>query len=329
MGRTPLHRGRGRSRPSAAVSDAERLATAKRLVRRYPGVIGVDWGYVYEDGVRTGEIGIRYHVPRKLPLRKIPTEDRLPKEIERVRVDVLEGGFIPHRADPFSAAAVLQPGLSIGNVPRQSDGTLGLFAKDRRDGTLCVLSNWHVLCGGLAARAGDMISQPGPLFSGPNPARQIAELRRWVSPERQYDAAIAGILPGIQRNDALLDGGVTIAGASEPQVGMHVVKCGAASIFTHALVDAIHGSYQVPYQAFGESTRWMLGIRLVPDANFQDRHVSLPGDSGSIWIEAASGKAVALNFAGEDDVGPLNEYALAHPISDVCALLEIEVAGSS
>ena len=238
---------------------------------------------------------------------------------------MLEGGFKPHRADPFAPAAVLQPGLSVGNVPRQSDGTLGLFVKDRRDGAVCILSNWHVLCGGAAARIGDMISQPGPLFLGPNTARQVAELRRWVSPERQYDAAIAAIVPGLQFNDTLLDGNIGIVGMTEPQVGMHVAKCGAASIFTHALVDAIHGSYQVPYQAFGDAARWMLGIRLVPDGNFQDRHVSLPGDSGSAWVATASGQAVALNFAGEDDVGPLNEYALAHPISDLCGLLEIDV----
>jgi hypothetical protein len=318
-------RRRTRARVTAGVDHA-RLHAAKRLVRRHPSVIGVDWGYVYENGVRTNEIGIRYHVPRKLPLRALPAEQRLPKKLDGLRVDVLEGGYMPHRADPFAPAAVLQPGLSIGNVDRQSDGTLGLFVKDRRDGAVCILSNWHVLCGNAAARVGDAISQPGPLFLGPNPARQIGALRRWISPERQYDAAIASLLPGFQTSDALLEGNARITGMAEPRLGMRVVKCGAASIFTHAVVDAVHGSYQVPYTEFGDTARWMLGIRLVPDAAYQDRHVSLPGDSGSSWIDAATGNAVALNFAGEDDAGPLNEYALAHPISEVCGLLEIGVA---
>src|SRR5262249_10189212 len=304
MSRRALQRRPRRVRGAAVPLDT--LATAKRLVRRYPGIIGVDWGYIYEKGARTGEVGIRYHVPRKLPLRKLATEERLPKAIQRIRIDVLEGGFKPHRADPFAPAAVLQPGLSIGNVPQQSDGTLGLFVKDRRDGAICILSNWHVLCGGAAARIGDKISQPGPLFLGPNTARQVAELRRWVSPERQYDAAIAAIVPGLKFNDTMLEGNIGIAGMTDPQVGMHVAKCGVASIFTHAIIDAIHGSYQVPYQTFGDMARWMLGIRLVPDANFQDRHVSLPGDSGSTWVDTGSGQAVALNFAGEDDIGPLN-----------------------
>src|SRR5262249_25702048 len=272
-----------------------RLRAAKRLVRRYPGVIGVDWGYVYEGGARTDEIGIRYHVPRKRPMRSMPREERLPQRIDGVRVDVLEGGYMPHRADPFARAAVLQPGLSVGNEDRQSDGTLGLFVKDQRDDAVCILSNWHLLCGNAAARVGDSISQPGPLFLGPNPARQIGALRRWISPERQYDAAIAALLPGVEISDALLEGNARITGMAEQRVGMHVVKCGAASIFTHAMVDAVHGSYQVPYTEFGDTARWMLGIRLVPDAAHPDRHVSLPGDSGSAWIDAATGNAVALN----------------------------------
>jgi hypothetical protein len=309
-----------------AVDPVATLAKAKRLVRRYPGVIGVDWGHVYKDGVRTEERGVRYHVPRKLPMRALAGEDRLPKAIDGTRVDVIEGGYKPHGGDPFAQAAVLQPGLSVGNVPRRSNGTLGLFVKDRRNGTLCVLSNWHVLCGGPAAQAGDMISQPGPQFLGPNPARQVAELRRWVLPERQYDAAIASIVPGMQVDETLLTGNVAISGTIDPQVGMHVVKCGAASGFTHALVDGINGSYQVPYDEFGDATRWMLGIHLVPDPSFHDQDVSLEGDSGSAWIDANSGNAVALNFAGENDAGPLNEYALAHPVSDLFRLLELDIA---
>jgi hypothetical protein len=321
--RVAPHRVRG----TAARDWKATLTKAKRLVRRYPGVIGVDWGHIYEDGVRTGEQGVRFHVPRKLPLRALAMEDRLPKAVDKTRADVIEGGYKPHGGDPFALAATLQPGLSIGNVPRESSGTLGLFVRDRGDGALCILSNWHVLCGGLAARKGDMISQPGPQFLGPNPPRQVAELRRWVTPARQYDAAIAALASGMQISEALLTGNVTIARITDPQVGMHVVKSGAASGFTHALIDGINGSYQVPYDEFGDTIRWMVGIHLVPDHAFHDRDVSLEGDSGSAWIDANSGNAVALNFAGENDAGPLNEYALAHPIADLFHLLDLDLTG--
>jgi hypothetical protein len=142
--------------------------------------------------------------------------------------------------------------------------------------------------------------------------------------ERQYDAAIAALAQGHRTDDHLLEGDVLIKSMTEPQLGMHVVKCGAASGLTHALVDAVHGSYQVPYDGLGDSRYWMLGIRLVYDGDFPDHDISVPGDSGSIWV-TASGQAAALNFAGEDDLGPLNEYALAHPISNICNLLEIDI----
>jgi hypothetical protein len=301
------------------------LATAKRRARGHPGVTGVDFGYIYKSGVRTGDIGIRYHVPKKLPKRAIAAEHHLPEHIDSIEVDVVEAGYKPHRADPFAPAAVLQPGLSIGNVPRQADGTLGMFVTDRQDKARCVLSNWHVLCGGAQAQVGDEISQPGPLFLGSNQPRQIAQLRRWISPERQYDAAIAALSDGLQVDATLLDSSIQFTSLTEPRVGMTVVKSGAATGFTHALIDAVGGSYRVPYGEFGDTDRWMLGVRLVPHSGFHDRDVSLPGDSGSIWVEMGSGNAVALNFAGEDDAGPLNEYALAHSLSELCSLLDIEI----
>jgi hypothetical protein len=185
-----------------------------------------------------------------------------------------------------------------------------------------------VLCGGAEARAGDAISQPGPLFLGPNPAHQIAQLRRWVSPERQYDTAIAAVAPGVRVDTTLLDGGVRIKGMLAPKAGMTMVKAGAASGVTHALIDGVGGSYLVPYGDFGDADRWMLGMRLVPAPKFHDRDVSLPGDSGSVWVDADSGMAIGLNFAGEDDIDPLNEYALAHSMTAVCDLMEIDIAAT-
>src|SRR5262245_33738582 len=118
----PRRAGRTRKkqpRPStkAVKLDLNALEAAKRRVRHHPGVIGADYGYIYEGGVRTDRIGIRYHVRNKLPQRLLPSEQRLPDKVDGVRTDVLEAGFKPHRANPFAAASILQPGLSVGNVP--------------------------------------------------------------------------------------------------------------------------------------------------------------------------------------------------------------------
>jgi len=289
-------------------------------------VIGVDYGYHYENGVRTGKIGIRYHVRAKQPLAALPPARRLPGKINGVETDVVEAGYQPHAADPYAAAAVLQPGLSVGNVPRTSDGTLGLFVRDRRDNALCLLSNWHVLCGGKQAQSDDVISQPGPSFSGPNVPRGVARLRRWIDPPRQYDAAIAAIDERFPVDATLLDSTLRSTGIAEPAVGMTAIKAGVATGVTHALVDAINGHYQIPYDNFGGGSFWLQGFRLVPHPDFHDRNVSQPGDSGSVWVDAASDRALGLHFAGEDDRGPLNEYALAHALPALCEVLDVAPA---
>jgi len=301
------------------------LNQAKRLARRYPDVIGVDYGYLYKDGVRTDKIGIRYHVPAKLPLSALPAERRLPAKVNGIETDVVEAGYEPHAADPYIAAAVLQPGHSVGNVPRISDGTLGLFVRDRRDGVVCLLSNWHVLCGGEAAQRGDAISQPGPSFSGQEAPRAVAQLRRWIGPQQQYDAAIAALDQGFQFDETLLDSTVRSTCIAEAAIGMTAVKAGVSSGITHGLVDAVDGHYRIPYDGFGGGSFWLRGFRLVPHPDFHDKDVSQAGDSGSVWVDMASGQAIGLHFAGEDDLGPLNEYALAHALPTLFDALDIDV----
>ncbi len=317
---------RTRSAGAAPAFDPAVLARAKRLARRYPDVIGIDYGYHYKDGVRTGRIGIRYHVRAKRPLAALPPERRLPTQIGGVDTDVVEASYQPHAADPYAVVAVLQPALSVGNVPRTSDGTLGLFVRDRRDGALCLLSNWHVLCGGEQAQSGDANSQPGPSFSGPNVPREVARLRRWIDPPRQYDAAIAAIDQGFPIDATLLDSALKSNGIAGPVVGMTAIKAGVATRVTHGLVDGIDGHYQVPYDGFDGGSFWLPGFRLVPHPDFHDSDVSQRGDSGSVWVDEASGRAIGLHFAGEDDLGPLKEYALAHALPALCEALDIAPA---
>jgi hypothetical protein len=107
---------------------------------------------------------------------------------------------------------------------------------------------------------------------------------------------------------------------------MTAIKAGVSTGVTHALVDAINGHYQIPYDDFGGGRFWLQGFRLVPHPDFHDRDISQPGDSGSVWLNAASGLAIGLHFAGEDDLGPLNEYALAHALPGLCEALDIAPA---
>lgn len=302
------------------------LNAAKRMARSLQDIHGVDFGFAYVGGEMTDRRSVRFHTRNKKPVTELPPDQRLPETINGVDVDVMACGYMLHDGSARSAQDVLQPGISIGNVNTKTTGTLGLFVQDPASRQVFMLSNWHVLCGGPEAAVGDGISQPGPFDLGSNPARPVAQLERWVRLSEQYDAALAMVLPGTKLNQELFNTTSKITGIAAPALGQRVIKSGAVSGITHAIIDGIAGSYRLDYTGFGESLEWMAGFHLVEDPNSPSKALSLEGDSGSLWVDSAGQNAVGLHFAGEDAVSPLNQYALAHPIADVLERLAVTLA---
>jgi hypothetical protein len=301
---------------------ARALVRAKRMVQSIAGVKGVDFGWLYKNGLRTNRRGVRFHVARKRPALALASDQLLPQEIMGVPCDVIEASYAPHGLSPRSLFDPLRPGISTGNTQRQTTGTLGLFVFDAQSGTPCILSNWHVLCGSAQSQAGEEITQPGPRHLGSMPARTVAQLLRWANLSSGYDAALAQVAPGIAFVKETFGTELAPLKVGQPQTGMRLVKCGVTSGVTHAVVDGVDGSYEMDYTAFGEQVRWMDGIRLVPDPEQPEDEISLEGDSGAVWIEPKNRLAVALHFGGEDGLGPLAEYAVAHPLARVLELLD-------
>jgi hypothetical protein len=302
------------------------IAHAKRIAHRFEGITGVDFGFIYKDGKRTKKRGIRFHVASKRHSEEVPDSQRLPDELHGLECDVLQAVYKAHADLATGISVQLSPGLSIGNLPRRATGTLGMIVTDSQTNQPCVLSNWHVLAGSTAAGIGDDIVQPGPASLGPaDPANKVAELLRWTNLDHGYDAALGRITGGITFSNRNGDANVELVSTVEPTLGMRLVKSGLSSRFTHAVVDGIDGSYPIDYSAFGDTTRWMDGVHLVPDPRSKEDEITLDGDSGAIWFQEESGHAVALNFSGEDGLGPLAEYALAHRLSRVLDLLNARV----
>lgn len=306
--------------------EAQALYQAKRLINSLEGIRGVDFGVIYKDGRRTNGRGLRFHVERKRPMGSLAPDQIIPKEILGIPCDVIEARYEPHGPSPRGVFDPIRPGISIGNLPRQTTGTLGLCVYDSYTGAPCVLSNWHVLCGSTSCQpAEDDITQPGPQHLGSNPPRIIGQLLRATNLSHGYDAAIAQAAPGVQLTDEALGSDLIPVGIGEPAVNMLLVKSGVSTNVTHALVDGVGGSYRIDYTEYGDAVRWMDGIHLVTDPDNPDDEISLEGDSGSVWIEPVSRLAIALHFGGEDGLGPLANYAVAHPISRVFELLDIRL----
>jgi hypothetical protein len=302
------------------------LMTAKSLARSLDNIRAIDYGVVYENDKATKRMGVRFHMNRKLRLSKLSADQRLPNVIQGVEVDVLGVGYTPHVGSPRAPHDPLQPGISIGSRKQLTTGTLGPIVRDLSTQNLCLLSNWHVLCGGPEARPNDEITQPGPMDFQNAPT--VALLDRWLRLGEQFDAALARLSPGGHTEELLFDTTFKPVATKAPAIGMRLVKSGAVSGVTQAMIDGVSGSYRLDYTSYGDGPQWMQGFRLVPDPALPPGVISLPGDSGSLWIDSADGVAVGLHFAGEDDVSPLNNYALAHPIQDVFVRLNVALAPS-
>jgi hypothetical protein len=312
----------------SGIADAQRfkaLIMAKRLARSITTVHAVDYGLGYVERQMTNRACIRFHTKKKIPLVDLPKDQRLPDIIEDVEVDVVESGYMLHNGNPRAEQGILQSGLSVGNVKTKTTGTLGLLVQDS-SGTTFALSNWHVLCGSPEAAAGDDICQPGPFDLGSNPARPVARLERWIRLSEQYDAALARLLPGMRFSEQLFGIAAQPSVVETPVLGQKVYKTGAVSGVTHGVIDGIGGSYRLDYTGYGDGPEWMEGFRVVQDPTSPSQVLSLEGDSGSLWVDSAENKAIGLHFAGEDEISPLNELALAHPIRDVLARFAVTMA---
>src|ERR1700723_2034344 len=103
------------------------LAHAKRVARRLEGSTGVDFGFVYRNGIRTLKRGIRFHVAKKQSPDQLAHTERLPDELHGFECDVLEASYKPHAGGEAGKPNQLSPGVSVCNCPRRATGILGLI----------------------------------------------------------------------------------------------------------------------------------------------------------------------------------------------------------
>jgi hypothetical protein len=250
------------------------------------------------------------------------------KKLGSFPIDVIEASYAPSET---SAPAELEDlvglerttefdplvgGISVGN-PRITAGTLGAIVWDRTDCSVCMLSNWHVLAGADAAAVGEAIWQPGRADGG-TAADTVATLRRFRL-DADMDAAIAR-LNGTRGSSRDIIGLNPIPGIDNPALGMNVTKSGRTTGVTQGMIDGVSWSGTINYQNHGPNT-FNNQIHIVPRPPWPavDYEVSRGGDSGSVWINEATGRAVGLHFAGETDPAPASENALANPMNRVAA----------
>ncbi|WP_428527070.1 trypsin-like peptidase domain-containing protein [Roseibium sp.] len=183
-------------------------------------------------------------------------------------------------------------GNSCGPAAADWSGTLG--ARIEYQGTYCILSNWHVLYGGVAAN-GDPIVQPASGDGGAAPGDTVAHNLSGVL-DAYVDAALATVDKPV---DQLVGEGTrchgAITGIAAATVGMGVRKCGRTTEATTGTVRSTNATVRV--------SGYPGGSRIFQD-QIQATAMSQPGDSGSVVLDD-KGRVIGLLFAG----GPTDTFA--------------------
>lgn len=307
-----------------------------------------------EEEIPQTEIAIRIHVERKehkaVFTRKgsLRVEELIPKNLEGTRgrkipTDVIQARYLPcsdqqigqletfiekRGADGDELQELrrgrvnpLVGGISIGS-PNVAVGTLGAVVWDETDGSACILSNWHVLAGDLNARVGHPCYQPGSFDQGDGSDDEIAQLKRWCF-DRNADAALAELTNGRHFCVAeALSIHQPISGVvkkAEIKLGMRVYKSGRTTGFTEGFIDGLFLATNIKYSD-QLVHRVEDQIHIAP--RFELGEVTERGDSGALWLDADTYKAVGLHFAGDVPSSPFGEFSIANIMDDVATKLK-------
>ncbi|MBA7630996.1 hypothetical protein ES703_38523 [subsurface metagenome] len=310
-------------------------------------VVAVGIGLKTTKGIRTTMPAIICSVEKKVPLSELRKRDVIPSEVNGVATDVVQTGAfkaLKARTDRWRPAP---PGVSIGHE-KISAGTLGAIVK--KNGSLYILSNNHVLAAQNEGALGSAILQPGKADGGEYPRDRIAALSDFVriqwaggegckigkalawcansiarlfgrktmleavtseAPENLVDAAIAYPIEDSDVVDELLELGKIQDVNLSPVIGMAVRKSGRTTAVTEGEITQTDVIVQVGY---GDGRKALFVDQLMVEPG----DFSAPGDSGSVIIDSEN-NIVGLLFAGSDTSTIVNR------IGHVFDLLEISL----
>lgn len=333
-----------KSRRAATTSPGVDIDKMARFVRakasaflKDPNITSVGIGYKTRDGKPTNELAIQFTVRQKVQpelLSEVGSE-LIPEHIEidgvSVPTDILERSFKPAftvvepaaKDERKGRADVLRPGLSIGNIVTTA-GTLGCFARQRGDGRVVMLSNWHVLHGANVELGVDVV-QPGRHDDNRIAQNVVGKLlRSHLGPAG--DCAIASITSRSYANE-VIGLGSRITQIGRPALNDKVMKSGRTTGVTRGVIKRIEVNTQLTYPGGVSAQIGGFEIGLDPKYPQPDGELTKGGDSGSAWLAATSkGKdavMLGLHFAGNvDDTD--TEYALACYAESVMTALDIE-----
>lgn len=279
--------------------------------------------YVRTDLSASDSNDIRSLVSRASPDEEIPIRIEVVGEFTANMV-----GATPSRtsatAHPIYSKKIrpAQPGYSFG--PTTSSGTGGLIVISSDRTQLYVASNCHVLNGNNDSRYYATL-QPGAADGGTVGSDKIGRAYSYV-PLKKTDNYLDAAMSIPDRNNLLNPDYPTIGrlpGHYETyRVGWTLFKVGRTTGPQTGRVDSVNTDLSVNYGSYGGlGTIGFKSQTVVLSSN----PISLPGDSGSIWLRKSNNYACAVNYAGSID----GKRSISFPFNWFSNTFDVKVAASA
>ncbi|WP_282942180.1 hypothetical protein [Paenibacillus sp. RC67] len=216
-----------------------------------------------------------------------------------VPIRVVRTGKIRSHADYRGRIRPVPAGYSIGTTA--GSGTVGLIVTNFPGANQrYIFSNNHVLTNPLNSSVRSETLQPGGADNGRPVRDRVGFLSRFALLKRNganyIDAALSLPVRNSILNPRYATVGVVPGHVTSYRVGDRFKKVGRTTGLRYGRVDSVNTDVQVDY---GED----LGVITFRDQSviIGINPVSLPGDSGSVWLRRSDNFAAAVNFAGTED----------------------------
>ncbi|AOZ94741.1 hypothetical protein PNBC_07690 [Paenibacillus crassostreae] len=215
-----------------------------------------------------------------------------------VPVRIVKSGKLRSFVDYKSRIRPVPAGYSIGTTG--GSGTVGLIvtnvpnAKQRY-----ILSNNHVL-NPTNSSANTETIQPGGADGGQSGRDRVGRLSRYVQLRQNQNNRVDVALSTPVRNRLLSPSYATVGilpgYVTTYRVGERLKKVGRTTGLVSGIVDSVDTDILVDY---GESIGVLKFVNQTVIRGVNP--VSLPGDSGSVWLRQVDNYAAAVNYAGSAD----------------------------
>jgi hypothetical protein len=222
----------------------------------------------------------------------------IPSKLDGIPVQVKTTGKIRLLQARTDRWRPLVGGISIGH-PQITAGTYTERVADAKTGESLIMSNNHVIAlnwgDKVVGKVGDSTLQPGPYDGGKDPADKVGELDRWVTVEKTGENLVDAAVARLTAPEGTKPGAIDIYNASysiEATPGMRGRKSGRTTGTTESTVESVGAVVDV--EGWGS-------------CRFADVIIFRPafaqgGDSGSLVVEATSGRVIGVLFAGGDEI---------------------------